>query len=78
MTIKELVTELNKFPEDCEVTVNGYEGGTNIINIVHEPRDLLLNQHVDWWYGKHEYRDSYTDEDIIKTSIIVKAVHLES
>lgn len=62
--------------EDCEVTVNGYEGGVSIVENISFPDELALNVHTEWYYGKHEYdtNNDYVEE--YKDKQKIKAIHI--
>ena len=53
MTTKQLIEELQKYPEDMPVMKCGYEGGYVDIATPVEKENILLNVNTDWWYGPH-------------------------
>ena len=56
MTISELITELQKYPQDIMVVVNGYEGGyVEKINI--HGGFIKLNVNKQEYYGPHDDAD---------------------
>jgi hypothetical protein len=67
MTIKELIQELQKYPEDTRVLVHGYEDGFDDVS---EVKEGVFNENVntEWYYGKHQEADKkspYTFDGII-------------
>ena len=53
MTVADLIKELEKLDPTLNVFVKGYEGGYNDARIG-DVRDVALNVHSEWYYGKHE------------------------
>ena len=53
MTIKELIQELQKYPEDTRVLVKGYESGFDDVNRIREGI-FLYKVNSKWYYGDHE------------------------
>lgn len=54
MTVKELIKQLQKYPEDLEVVVTGYEGGYSDVS---DLRKLNLKRDYNagsYYYGPHE------------------------
>jgi hypothetical protein len=53
MTVRELITELQQFPDDTLVVVDGYEGG---VYPPKKPRTAkaVLNVNPESYYGSHE------------------------
>ena len=52
--------------------VRGYEGGYDDLENVKE-KDVVLNVHDEWWYGKHEVLDQVlkgNSKETIKTIIL--------
>ena len=56
MTVKNLIEELSKYPEDMRVFVSGYEGGFDDVSVIKEGV-FSENVYTDWYYGKHEKMD---------------------
>ena len=55
MTVKELKAQLEKYPPNIHVVVNGYEGGWDDINPESiSKKEVLLNFSKESYYGKHE------------------------
>ena len=53
MTVQELITQLQNFPKDMPVVVDGYEGGCDDLNTLDEVK-VDLNVNNEWFYGSHE------------------------
>lgn len=75
MTIKELIEQLQTLNPELRMFTEGYEGGYDDINHIEE-RNVSLNVHKQWYYGKHDiFRDGdenryETVKGIILTNII--------
>ena len=63
MNVKELIEHLQTMPSDTMVVVAGYEGGVNEVGSVDKIK-LLLDQHDEWYYGRHE-EDKNGDTDAV-------------
>ena len=63
MNVKELIEHLQTMPSDTMVVVAGYEGGVNEVGGVDKIK-LLLDQHDEWYYGRHEV-DNNGDTDAV-------------
>lgn len=55
MTVGDLVRELSRYPDDLRVMVSVYEDGFDDL----EPgllsvRDVALDRHPEWFYGRHD------------------------
>ena len=50
-------------PSDTMVVVAGYEGGFDEVGRVYKIK-LLLDQHDEWYYGRHE-EDKNGDTDAV-------------
>lgn len=61
MKVKDLIKNLEEFPADMEVVVQGYEGGCTNISVV-EPISVFPNVNTEWYYGPHEQVDDYNRE----------------
>jgi hypothetical protein len=48
-----LVKYLNRYPEDTDVFIPGYEGGINSINTTKRVY-VKLYENTEWYYGQHE------------------------
>lgn len=70
MTVKELIQKLSELDPDLHVFTHGYEGGFNDIEIS-EPKDISLNVHEHWWYGKHEEAILTRDHSQIVKGIVL-------
>ena len=53
MTVKELIEELNKLPQDIRVVLKGYERGYEDVSGFSD-KFLKLNVNDEWYYGAHE------------------------
>jgi hypothetical protein len=53
MTVQELIEQLQNFPKDMLVVVDGYEGGCNDVSELEE-YGVDLNVNREWFYGAHE------------------------
>lgn len=82
MTVKQLIEELKKVPEDMQDNINvfvrGYEGGYNDAKFKLKINDFHLNYYTEWYYGKHEIVDStyYKQDNNKKDIVIVKGIVL--
>ena len=54
MTTHELAKKLLEGP-NLLVTISGYEGGSNEITHISEPREIHLSVYTAWYYGEHEF-----------------------
>lgn len=63
MKVKELVEKLQKLDQDAMVIVSGYEGGYDEVDTV-EKKEIALNAHTSWYYGKHDDADYYDGEQV--------------
>ena len=71
MTIKELIEQLQTLDPDLHVFTNGYEGGYEDVVSVGGAKEIALDVHTEWWYGKHEDADtSYYVPDKDKYTIV--------
>jgi hypothetical protein len=52
MDIKELINELQKYPSDMPVIVEGHEGGYDDISEIKEV-SVILNHNDEWYLGRH-------------------------
>ena len=73
MTVKELMKELEQFPNNMEVVVSGYEGGydsvaktrISIIEVDYNSNvSLSTNEKFAWYYGEHG------DSDLNLTKVV--------
>ncbi len=64
MTIKELKSMLEKYPEDALALVQGYEGGFSDIGQI-KPTKVKLNYYKEEWYGPHEDVEGATQVAIL-------------
>lgn len=71
MTVKELIEQLQQLDPELHVFVDGYEGGYDDI-VISEIKDIALNTHDEWWYGKH---DNFNENEHI-TNTVVKGIIL--
>jgi hypothetical protein len=71
MTVKELIEQLQKLDPELHVFVDGYEGGYDDV-AVSEVKEIALNVHSEWYYGKHDN----VDDDRFFDATIVKGVIL--
>jgi len=69
MTIKELIEQLEQLDPDLHVFTAGYEGGFNDVYVGNE-REIALNVHEEWYYGKHEDANYSLIEDKSKYKIV--------
>jgi len=71
MTAQQLIEKLQQLDPEMRIFVDGYEGGYNDAT-VSEIRDIALDVHTDWYYGKHEDAAS----ELAKDKVIVKGIVL--
>ena len=75
MTVKELIEQLQQLDPDLHVFVRGYEGGYDDAGPISNIREIALDYHTAWWYGKHEDADSsYFVPDKTKYTIVKSIV----
>ena len=53
MTVKQLINNLSKLPEELPVLVDGYEGGLDDVTGTKITR-IDFDANDEWWYGHHE------------------------
>ena len=71
MTVKELIEQLQTLDPELHVFVQGYEGGYNDAGPIGGVRDIALNVHTEWYYGRHEEADTqYYVKDKAKYTIV--------
>lgn len=58
MTVKELIEQLQTLDPDLHVFTAGYEGGYEDVVSVGGVKEIALNVHEEWYYGKHEDADT--------------------
>ena len=72
MTVKQLIEQLQKMPQEHMVVIRGYDGGVDEVTELEESRvELDVNQ--EWNYGSHELLDPRDKEE---GENIVNAIHL--
>lgn len=70
MTVEQLINELEKFPKNLPVLVNGYECGyCDISKVV--PTKVKLNVHIEDFNGPH-------DETVDADTDVVRIVRIEN
>ena len=74
MTVKELIEQLQTLDPELHVFVQGYEGGYNYAGPIGNIKEIALDYHEEWYYGKHEDVD-YSDK-IRENYTIVKGIIL--
>lgn len=74
MKVHELIEKLQTVDSDLYVFVKGYEGGYDYIAFDPEQKDIALDVHEEWYYGRH---DDAREGDESRTSI-VKAIILKA
>ena len=62
-TVKELIQDLSKLPQDSIVLVQGYEDGLSDIALIKQI-NVTLNCHSEEWNGPHE-EDSNGYQDAV-------------
>jgi hypothetical protein len=71
MTVQELIEQLQTLDPDLHVFTNGYEGGYEDVVSVGSAKEIALDVHTEWYYGKHEDADtSYYVPDKTKHTIV--------
>ena len=53
MKVKQLVKYLQRYPEDTDIFIKGYEGGVDSVNSISRI-NVNLYEHSEWYYGQHE------------------------
>jgi len=77
MTVKELIEQLQQLDPDLHVFVQGYEGGFDHAGPIGDIKEIALDVHTEWYYGRHEEAKSlniYTEDKSKHT--IVKGIIL--
>ena len=73
MTIKELVKLLEKYPDNLQVVVNGYEDGYDDLSPERiSTTKIQLDTGIHDWEGKHSdlpYVDDATDAEIVEALV---------
>ena len=71
MKVKELIEKLQQLDPELHVFVDGYEGGYDDV-AVSEVKEIALNVHTDWYYGKHDNADDdrFFDATVVKGVIL--------
>ena len=72
-TVGELVKELNKYPKNMKVLVDGYEGGLADIDSICNG-EVRLNWHGNWYYGAHEGYGAVKDHPNADKGIVEEIV----
>ena len=62
LTVEDLITLLQTYPQDWRVAISGYEGGYKTLHTT-QPTELLLNVNDEWYYGPHDDLDSVPDPE---------------
>ena len=73
MTIEDLIFELNKWPTDTRIMIQGYEGGYEDINptLMYEKK-VVLNQNDSTYYGPHD--SFYEEEEYLDGAEVVEVL----
>ena len=72
MLVKELIEQLQTLDPDLHVFVCGYEGGYDDLNPSFVAKEVALDVHEEWYYGKHDDADvAYEDKYTIVKGIIL-------
>ena len=74
MTVKELIEQLQQLDPDLHVFVQGYEGGFDDAGPIGDIKEIALDYHKEWYYGKHE--DANYNNTIRENYTIVKGIIL--
>ena len=58
MNVQQLIEELQKYPPEMRVIVDGYEGGYSDLESL-KTKQIRLNVHNkdEWWFGLHDDAD---------------------
>jgi hypothetical protein len=73
MTVKELIEQLQTLHPDLLVFTKGYEGGCDKLTSIGGIRDIALDYHTEWYYGKHESVENiwtHIENEIVKGIIL--------
>lgn len=72
MTVKQLIEQLQQLDPDLHVFVRGYEGGYDDASPIINIKEIALDYHTEWYYGKHEDADEVNKENykIVKGIIL--------
>ena len=74
MNVQQLIEELQKYPPEMRVIVDGYEGGYSDCKPP-EPTRIRLNVHEKdrWYYGRHDDASSFDDDrdGAIETALLL-------
>lgn len=74
MTVKELIEQLQQLDPELHVFVSGYEGGYDYAGPISNIKEIALDYHDAWYYGKHE--DVDCNDEIRENYKIVKGIIL--
>ena len=72
MTVSELIAQLQQYPEDMRVIVDGYEGGYDDIKSVHTI-PIMVNVNDQSYMGSHDdpfYDDETADETAVHLTVL--------
>jgi len=75
MNVQQLIEELQKYPPEMRVIVNGYDGGYSDLESL-KTKQIRLNVHNknEWWMGRHDYADYPFDDNrdgAIETALLL-------
>lgn len=74
MKVKELIEKLQTVDPELHVFVDGYEGGYDYLEFDPKEKNIALNVHEEWYYGRHdEAVDS--SESVVKAIILARTDH---
>ena len=76
MTVQELINQLQQYPSEKRVVVQGYEGGFNDILEIKDV-SLLINYHKAWYYGAHEEPKEGQEADEVAVLLFGENDHAE-
>lgn len=68
MKVYQLIEKLQTVDPDLYVFVKGYEGGYDYISFDPEQKDIALDVHDEWYYGRHD--DAKEGDEIVKAIIL--------
>ena len=74
MRVKELIEKLQEMDQELYVFTKGYEGGYDHLELINPAtRDVALEVHDEWYYGKHDDADQFPN---VKGDRVVKGIIL--
>jgi hypothetical protein len=74
MKVKELIEKLQTVDPELYVFVDGYEGGYDYLEFDPKEKNIALNVHEEWYYGRHD-KAVDSSESVVKAIILARTDH---